>query len=208
MMAAIAITKPTEMKEKFRANAPETGGVRHSCPTIDMTEYSTLSMQEQMEISTLQEDIIGLWETNRELAEKLKSMNDEETKMKKMNSEMEDFFSNIPLDNLIATIGTQTDIEETDPNVWKEKERRLQYEVIQHQKELLADFRSKQAVVPKGLWGHKSRTWPRSQNKNSGTVKKTIFKEAFTAIIQSILHSLLPKTIAPDGQESLPEAPT
>ena len=87
--------------------------------------------------------------------------------MKLMNSEIEDFFTKIPLGNLTATIGTQTDIEERDPNVWKEKEKKLQYEVIQQQMELIADLKSEQAVVHKGLWGHKSITWPRSQNKNA-----------------------------------------
>ena len=47
-MAAIAITKPTEMKKTFSANAPETGGFRHPCLFCDMKEYSTLSLQEQM----------------------------------------------------------------------------------------------------------------------------------------------------------------
>ena len=111
-MAAIAITQSTEMKKYFHAIAPETGGVRHPCLFCDMKEYSTLSMQEQKELFALQEDIIEIWETNRDLAEKLKSMNDDETKMKKMNCEMEDFFSNIPVGNLTATIGTQTDTEE------------------------------------------------------------------------------------------------
>ena len=104
-MAAIAITKlkPTETKKIICVNAPETG-VRHPCLFCDMKEYSTLSMQEQKELFALQEDIIEIWETNRELAEKLKSMNDDETKMKKMNCEMEDFFSNITVGNLTATI--------------------------------------------------------------------------------------------------------
>jgi hypothetical protein len=43
----------------------------------------------------------------------------------------------------MTTVGTQTDIEENDPNIWKEKERRLQYEVIQQQKEVIENIKSK-----------------------------------------------------------------
>jgi len=166
-MAAIAITKPSEAKKIIRAIAPEAGGVRYPCLLCDTKEYSSLSNQEQMELFNLQEDILEIWETNQRLAERLKCMNDDENRIKKMNSEMQHFFDQIPLGNLTSTIGTQTDIEERDPNFWKEKERNLQYEVIQDQKKLIANLKSKQPIVPKGLWGHKSRTWPRFQNKNA-----------------------------------------
>ena len=186
-MAAIAISKPTEAKKIYRANAPETEGVR-----LDNKEYSTWSTQEQMDIFSLQEEIIQLWETNRSMAEKQTSMKDDEIKLKSMNDEMQEFFSKIPQGNLSTTVGTQTDIEENDPNIWKEKERRLQYEVIQQQKEVIENIKSKQTVVPMGL---------------TEVIKKIIL-EIFSTIIQILYHSLLPKTIAPNGQKSLPEAPT
>ena len=74
--------------------------------------------QEQMEIFTLQEDIIEIWETNKVLAEKIISMimNDDEKKVKKMNSEMQHFFDPIPFSNLTATNGTQTDAFDTNNN--------------------------------------------------------------------------------------------
>jgi hypothetical protein len=78
MMAAIAITKPTESKKIMRADAPVKGGVRHPSLFCDLKEYSTLSKQEQKELFALQEDIIEIWETNHVLANKLKSMNDDE----------------------------------------------------------------------------------------------------------------------------------
>ena len=78
MMAAIDITKPTERKIIMYANAPVIGGVRHPCLFCDLKEYSTLSKQEQMELFALQEDIIEIWEINHVLANKLKSMKDDE----------------------------------------------------------------------------------------------------------------------------------
>jgi hypothetical protein len=39
-------------------------------------------------------------------------------------------------------------------------------------------------------------------------VIKKIILEIFSTIIQILYHSLLPKTIAPNGKKSLPEAPT
>jgi hypothetical protein len=66
MAPATAKPKPTEVKKIIRAKAPETGGVRHPCLFCDMKAYSTLSTQEQMELFALQEDIIEIWETNRE----------------------------------------------------------------------------------------------------------------------------------------------
>ena len=105
-MAAIANTKPkpTERKTIIRAKPPVPGGVRHTCLFCDMNEYSTLSKLEQMEIFELKEDITEIWETNKVLANKLKSMNDDASKLKKMNSEMENFFGQIPLRNLTTTI--------------------------------------------------------------------------------------------------------
>ena len=179
-MAAIAITKPTERKKIIRAQAPVTGGVRHPCLFCDMKEYSTLSKQEQRELFALQEDIIEIWETNHSLANKLKSMNDDEIKIKKMNYEMQVFLDQIPPGNLTATIATQTDqvseiavdnnnnAEVTDvKKVWVEKEIKLQHKVIDQQKKLISDLKSIQPVVPKELWGHRSRTWSRRSRKNN-----------------------------------------
>ena len=221
-MAAIAITKPTESKKIMRADAPVKGGVRHPCLFCDLKEYSTLSKQEQKELFALQEDIIEIWETNHVLANKLKSMNDDENKIKKMNNEIQVFLNQIPLGNLTATISTQTDqvsetavdnnnVEVTDEKkVWTEKEIKLQNKVIEQQKKLISDLKSNQPVVPKELWGHQSRTWPRrSRNKNPPSHRSSIKSSKSFSIpfCPKPLHLMVRKAYLKSPQKSPPKLP-
>ena len=217
MASATAKLKPTESKKIIRAIAPKTGGVRYPCLLCDMKDYSTWSTQEQMEIFNLQEEIIEIWETNRCMAEKLKSMKEDEKKLKSMNDEMQLFFSKIPLGNLTATISTQTEeivtfatlcdtnnnnvqIEAVEKgsderirnkNVWSEKERKMQLDVIHQQKRLIADMmleKSRRPLVSKEFWGHKSRSWPkpsksfqpRSSQKSSNSRSSQLSSKPFS----------------------------
>ena len=99
---------------------------------------------------------------------------------------MEEFLQNIPFGNILPDVNEVCDDEEKVPSsrksyaevqidyrkeeehsFWKEKEIEIQVKVIHQQKELISDLMTKRPLVPKELWGYKSRTWPRSNKRKS-----------------------------------------
>jgi len=175
MMAAIAIpnTEPTEMKNPvFRALAPKTGGVRHPCIFCNSRGYSTIEKKEQQELLSLMSETERLRQENYRREKKLRKLDIEMKKVSQMNLEMEDFFTQLPLGKDLPIEVELSVVDEEIPNTeaaggkvhfsLEEKEMKLQFQVIHQQLKLITDVVTKRPLVSKNLWGHKSRTWPRS----------------------------------------------
>jgi len=179
MMAAIAITQPTEDRKLLaRSKAPRTGGVRHPCIFCDSRGYSSIEKKEQQELFSLMSETEKLRQGNYRRERKLRKLENEMKKVSQLNLEMEDFFTKIPLGNNLpdevnhSLVDEETpknadaEIEERKdeevPSYLKEKEMKLQIQVIHQQLKLITDVVTKQPLVSKNLWGHKSRTWPRT----------------------------------------------
>ena len=176
-MAAIAITQPTEdSKLLAHAKAPKTGGVRHPCIFCDSRGYSTIETKEQQELLSLMSETERLRQGNYRRERKLRKLEDEMKKVSQMNLEMEDFFTKIPLGNILPEevsileekLPTKNICEvvkerkEEDHSFWREKEMNLQLQVIHQQLKLITDSMPDRPLVSKKFWGHRSRTWPRS----------------------------------------------
>ena len=122
-------------------------------------------------------------------------------KLKSMNVEMEEFLQTIPLGNILPDVNEVCDDEEKVPSsrksfaevqiderkeeehsVWKEKEIEIQVQVIHQQKKLISDLMTKRPLVSKEFWGHRSRTWPRSNKRKSPlkSSQKTSSPKPFT----------------------------
>jgi len=175
MMAAIATTKtrPTK-KEMVRLPAPVTGGVRKPCKVCD-TNFSS-EEEEDLEISTLKEDIAIIWKENQDLAKKLRTMHEDEMKIKSMNKQMDDFITQIQMGKIVKDAASQTEEFEKannkDPdeeivkvkkealvrekNLWKEKEVLLS-QLLMFQKKS-TEMKPKKQVKRKH-WGHSTITW-------------------------------------------------
>jgi len=174
MMAAVVITQPTEdSKLLARAKAPRTGGVRHPCVFCDSRGYSAREKKEQLELLSLMSEVGKLRQGNYRRERKLRKMEIELDKVALMNLEMEEFFDNIPLGNIlpgadheemIPTENIDAVVEEKkeeDHQLWREKEMNLQLQVIRQQLKLITDLMPANPMpVPKNLWGHRSRAWP------------------------------------------------
>ena len=174
MMAAATINQPNPTENlKSRAIAPATKAEHCKCVRCNGLGYTSTPVKEQLEmIWKLQHDYETIYLENHVITDKLKSM----------NMEMEEFFTKVPLgkilpdevkvsvvDDKISTKNTCagiTERNEEEHSSWKEKERKLQLQVIHQQKKLIADLMSAdRPLVSKELWGHKSRTWPRSSKR-------------------------------------------
>ena len=102
MMAAIAITQPTEDRKLLaHAKAPKTGGVRHPCIFCDSRGYSTIEKKEQQELLSLMSETEQLRQGNYRRERKLRKLEDEMNKVSQMNLEMEEFLNKIPLGNIL-----------------------------------------------------------------------------------------------------------
>ena len=178
MMATSATnkTRPTK-KDMVRLPAPVIGPVRKPCKVCDSSEED----EEHFEISTLKKDIAIIWQENQDLVTKLKSMHEDEKKIRDMNKQMDDFFTQIPLGKMVKDAGSQTEeIDEREDNkdsdegivkvkkeallreknLWKEKEVLLS-QLLMFQKKSIKVNPKKQAQtqVKRKLWGHSTIAW-------------------------------------------------
>jgi len=159
-----------------RASAPKTGGVRHPCVFCDSRGYSTREKKEQHELLSLMSETEQLRQGNYRRERKLRKLESEMMKVSQLNLEMEDFFTRIPLGNNLPKVDEVTPAKNTDDEVrenvgevhssLKEKEMKLQIQVIHQQLKLITDVVTRRPLVSKNLWGHKSRTWPRSGKRD------------------------------------------
>lgn len=180
-MAAIATTKTSPFKKEiFRLPAPVTGGVRKPCKLCDTSFSSEEEEEDQLEISTLKEDIAIIWKENQDLANKLKTMHEDEMKIKSMNEQMDDFIAQIPLGKIVKDAASQTEnIERADyehpneeivkvknealsreKNLWKEKEVLLSQLLMFQKKSAQMNSKKKaQTQVKRKFWGRTTITW-------------------------------------------------
>ena len=165
-MAANAINLPNPT-EKCTTKAEH-----YKCVRCDGAGYTSLLVQEQLDmIWKLQYDYEKIYLENSEMTVKLRSMNEE----------MEEFLQNIPLGNILPEEEKVCDVEESlsktyaevkidvrkedQHSTWKKKEGEMQLQEIQQQKKVISDLLSIHHRVPEMLWGHKSRSWPRSSKR-------------------------------------------
>ena len=120
-------TRPTK-KDMVRLLAPVIGPVRKPCKVCDSSEED----EEHFEISTLKKDIAIIWQENQDLVTKLKSMHEDKMKIRDMNKQMDDFFTQIPLGKMVKDATFQTgDNGNSDLN--KREEEAIEKEAIEEE---------------------------------------------------------------------------
>jgi len=171
-MAATAIHQP-KPTEEVKVVTAATKTEHYKCVRCEGSGYTRYLVKEQLDmIWKLQYDYEKIYLENHEMTVKLRSMNEE----------MEEFLHNIPLGNILPGDEKACDVEdkslpdshaevkfeerkEDKHATWKLKEMKIQFQVIQQQKKLISDLMKIHPRVPKVLWGHHSRTWPRSSRR-------------------------------------------
>ena len=126
MMAATAIK---------RLPTPRTGGVRHPCIVCESRGYTAIEKNEQSKLLDLMSETDFLRQGNYRRERKLRKLENDMKQNARMNSEMDDFFTNISIvpivnEKLTMDFATQTEVEDLKAEkldekkkLWREKEK-------------------------------------------------------------------------------------
>jgi len=165
-----------------RLPAPKTGGVRHPCVFCESRGYTNKEKKEQQQLLTLMSETDFLRQGNYRRERKLRKLDNEMKKITTLNLEMDVFFNNISLPQVVH-VGTQTDVKdekaekikvieidaeklELEKEMWRKKEQRTVEELERLKTKLINSFvRTQSQRVPDHLWGHSTRTWTRSSQR-------------------------------------------
>ena len=152
------------------------------CTLCDSLDDQNLFQEEFRQFSWLSEDIAVLYEENRRVIEKIKSLNVEFENLAEV-SECEETSTRDPEDDAWDNLENEDAVDEK--NFWQAKEEAIRWILALQIRQLCADAsschlplqslhlhqRHNAPVVPHHLWGHRTVRW-RPQHNSQGSAAR------------------------------------